>query len=115
MNSFFLNTNWRAKDLAILRDTNGNSVFNDASYLVLAVRPGTDENLVHVRRPGGALVKNIDVLSSNWRGRRLTGTDDLSGNQYEEIGVLANRISDGEARVQLKDFATEDTTGNISP
>ncbi|MDH3512896.1 MAG: DNRLRE domain-containing protein [Gammaproteobacteria bacterium] len=114
-NSFFLNNAWRARDLAILTDTNGNSVFNDASYMVLAVNPGNGKNVVQIRRPGGTLVKNIFVLNENWQARRIARSDDISGNQFEELGVLANKISDGAALIQLKDFATATTTVNIFP
>ena len=114
-NSSFLNTNWRGKDLAILRDSNGNSVFNDASYMVLAVNPGNGKNVVQVRRPGGTFVKNIFVLTQNWAARRIGVADDISGNLFEELGTLGNRNSNGEALIQLKDFATTDTTGNIFP
>jgi len=114
-NSSFLNTAWRGKDLAILRDTNGNSVFNDASYMVLAVNPGNGKNVVQIRRPGGTFVKNIFVLTENWQARRIGVADDISGNLYEELGTLGNRNSNGEALIQLKDFDTTNTTGNIFP
>ena len=114
-NSSFLNTAWRGKDLAILRDTNGNSVFNDASYMVLAVNPGNGKNVVQIRRPGGTFVKNIFVLTENWQARRIGVADDISGNLYEELGTLGNRNSNGEALIQLKDFDTGGALGSISP
>jgi hypothetical protein len=114
-NKTFLSTQWRGRDLAILKDTNGDSVFNDASYMVLAVNPGNGLNRVQVRSTGGALVKNVAVLNAQWRARRITGSDDISGNLFEEIGVLGNRVSDGKARLELTDFDTEAITGNIFP
>jgi len=90
-------------------------VFNDASYMVLAVNPGNGKNVVQVRRPGGTFVKNIFVLTQNWAARRIGVADDISGNLFEELGTLGNRNSNGEALIQLKDFDTTNTTGNIFP
>jgi hypothetical protein len=111
----FLSAPWRGRDLAILKDTNGDSVFNDASYMVLAVNPGSGLNRVQVRGTGGTLVKNLLVMNDQWQARRILGSDDISGNLVEELGVLGNRISDGKARLELTDFDTEAITGNIFP
>lgn len=114
-NKTYLSALWRGKDLAILKDTNGDSVLDDASYMVLAVNVETGLNRVQVRRTGGPLVKNVLVMNEQWQGRRIAGSDDISGNLFEELGVLGNRISDGKARLELTDFDTEVITGNIFP
>jgi hypothetical protein len=111
----FLNDQWRGLDLAILKDTDGNGVLNDASYMVLAVNPGNGLKRVQVRRTGGALVKNALVMNDLWQARRILGSDDINGNLFEEIGVLGNRISDGKARIELQDFDSGAIIGNIFP
>jgi hypothetical protein len=111
----FLNDQWRGLDLAILTDTDGNGVGDDASYMVLAVNPGNGLKRVQVRGTSGALVKNLLVMNDLWQARRIFGSDDISGNLFEELGVLGNRISDGKARIELQDFDTGAITGNIFP
>ena len=73
------------------------------------------KNVVQVRRPGGTFVKNIFVLNNNWHARRIGVTEDISGNLFEEIGTLGNKISTGDALIQIKDFSTGNTTGILSP
>jgi hypothetical protein len=70
---------------------------------------------VQVRGTSGALVKNVLVMNDLWQARRIFGSDDISGNLVEELGVLGNRISDGKARIELQDFDTGAITGNIFP
>ncbi|MDH3510592.1 MAG: peptidylprolyl isomerase [Gammaproteobacteria bacterium] len=111
----YLNDQWRGLDLAILKDTDGNGVRDDASYMVLAVNPGNGLKRVQVRGTSGALVKNVLVMNDLWQARRILGSDDISGNLVEELGVLGNRISDGKARIELQDFDTGAITGNIFP
>jgi hypothetical protein len=111
----FLNDQWRGLDLAILTDTDGNGVGDDAAYMVLAVNPGNGLKRVQVRGTSGALVKNLLVMNDLWQARRIFGSDDISGNLFEELGVLGNRISDGKARIELQDFDTGAITGNIFP
>ena len=43
---YFLNLASRAQDVAILKDTDGNSVLDDPSYLELAINPATGKNVV---------------------------------------------------------------------
>jgi hypothetical protein len=54
-------------------------------------------------------------MNDLWQARRIFGSDDISGNLVEELGVLGNRISDGKARIELQDFDTGAITGNIFP
>jgi hypothetical protein len=81
----------------------------------VAVNPGSGLNRVQVRGTGGTLVKNLLVMNDQWQARRILGSDDISGNLFEEIGTLGNRISDDKARLELTDFDTEAITGNIFP
>ena len=115
-NTVFLNTAWHGRDLAILEDTDGDAGSTDPSYLVLAVNPGTGKNVVQARGVSdGALEKNIFFLNTNWASLRVAGSEDISGNSIEDVGALARNPTTDNVVIQLKDYATVATTGNIFP
>jgi hypothetical protein len=112
----FQNSSWLARDLSILRDSDGDGTQTDPAYLVLTTHKETSRNKVQARRVrDGQRLKNITMLGTNWDGARVTGAGDISGNQREEVGVLAEKKSDGTAVIQLKDYADRSTTATIFP
>jgi hypothetical protein len=112
----FLDASWLAQDVAILRDSDGDGTANDPAFLVLARHLETGRNKVQVRRVSdGARLKNISMLGTNWRGKRLTGVGDISGNLREEVGVLAQKRTAGTGAIQLKDYADRTNTATIFP
>jgi hypothetical protein len=112
----FFDTSWLARDVAILTDSDGNGNKNDPAYLVLASHPETGRNKVQARRVGdGERLRNITMLGANWEGKRVTGSGDISGNLFEELGVLAEKSTDGTIAIQLKDFDDRTTTATIFP
>jgi hypothetical protein len=115
-NSSFQNSNWLARDVAILRDSNGDGNRNDPAYLVLHNHKGTGRNKVQARGVSdGQRLKNITMLGTNWAGSRVTGVGDISGNLVEEVGVLADKRTDGTVAIQLKDYEDRTTTATIFP
>lgn len=115
-NTFFLNTAWVPRDIAVLNDLNGDAINDDPALLVLANNPNTDNNVVQARRVStGQTLKNIFFLNTAWRADRATTLPDISGNLIEEIGIWAENPSNGNAVIQLKDYATGATTDNIFP
>ena len=112
----FFNASWRARDVAIATDSNGDGTANDPAYLVLANHTETGRNKVQSRRvDDGTRLQNITMLGTNWDGSRVTGTGDISGNLYEEVGVLAEKKTDGTVAIQLKDYDDRTTTATIFP
>jgi PKD repeat protein len=112
----FLDASWLAQDVSILMDSNGDGTVNDPAYLVLASHPDTGRNKVQARRVSdGKRLKNITMLGTNWRGTRVTSVGDISGNLREEVGVLAEKRTDGTVAIQLKDYADRTTTATIFP
>ena len=112
----FLGSNWLARDVAILRDSNSDGTSNDPAYLVLGNHQGTERNKVQVRRVNdGSRLTNISMVGTNWEAKRVTGTGDISGNLVEEVGALAQKRTDGTVAIQLKDFAAHTTTATIFP
>ena len=111
----FFDTSWVARDVSILRDSDGDGNANDPAYLVLAGHPATGRNKVQARRASGARLKNITMLGTNWDGQRVPGTGDISGNLREEVGVLAEKRTDGTTAIQLKDYEDRSTTATIFP
>lgn len=112
----FFDASWIARDLAVLRDADGDGNANDPAYLVLANQPETGRNKVQARRVSdGARIRNVTMLGTNWDGWRVMRTGDISGNLVEEIGVLADKNTDGTVAIQLKDFADRTTTATILP
>ena len=56
----FFDSSWVARDVSILRDSDGDGNANDPAYLVLAGHPATGRNKVQARRASdGARLKNI--------------------------------------------------------
>jgi len=45
----------------------------------------------------------------------VPGTGDISGNLREEVGVLAEKRTDGTTAIQLKDYEDRSTTATIFP
>jgi hypothetical protein len=43
------------------------------------------------------------------------GAGDISGNLYEEVGVLADKPTDGKVAIQLKDYDDRKTNATIFP
>ena len=115
-NTSFFDSSWLARDVSILMDSDGDGNANDPAYLVLANHPDTGRNKVQSRRVSdGARLKKITMLGTNWDGRRVTSVDDISGNLREEVGVLAEKKTDGTIAIQLKDYADRTTTATIFP
>ena len=74
------------------------------------------KNKVQARRVSdGMRLQNITMLGTNWDGGRVTGTEDISGNLREEVGVLAEKKTDGTIAIQLKDYGDRSTTATIFP
>jgi len=114
--TIFFDSDWLACDVSILTDSSGDGNANDPAYLVLANHPATGRNKVQARRVSdGARLKNITMLGTNWDGQRVTGTGDISGNLREEVGVLADKRTDGTIAIQLKDYEDRSTTATIFP
>ena len=112
----FFNANWLARDVSIVTDSDGNGTANDPAYLVLANHLETGRNKVQSRRANdGARLQTITMLGTNWGGRRVTGSGDISGNLFEEVGVLAEKNTDATIAIQLKDFDDRTTTATIFP
>jgi uncharacterized delta-60 repeat protein len=112
----FMDSAWTARDVAIIADANGDGNASDPAYLVLSSHQETGRNKVQIRWVSdGKRLKNITMLGTNWRGTRVTGVDDISGNLREEIGVLAEKRTDGKVAIQLKDIADRTTTATIFP
>ena len=86
------------------------------AWLVLATNPATDKNVVQSRLvSSGANLKNVFMLNNAWKAGRLASSDDISGNNREEVLALArNRTTDKRA-VQIRDYDTENLTDNIFP
>lgn len=114
--TFPLNPAWRAQDVAILRDSDGDAVLTDPSYLVVAVNPNTGTTAVQALLVSdGAIQKNIFPLNIAWRGFRVASTEDMTSNMFEEVGTLARNPGTGNVVIQLLDYDDLTTTGNIFP
>lgn len=112
----FFNANKLARDVAILLDSNGDGTANDPAYLILANDISTGKNKVQARRVSdGQRLKNITMVGANWEAKRVTGTDDISGNRFGEVGALAKKRTDGKVTIQLKDFDDRTITPTILP
>ncbi len=111
----FLDANSVARDLAILKDSNGDGTASDPAYLVLATDQETGRNKVQARRvSNGKWLKNINMIGTKWDATRVMSADDISGNLIEEVGVLAKK-DNGKVVIEVKDFADETTTERVSP
>ncbi len=112
----FFNASWVARDVSIVTDSDGDGTATDPAYLVLANHTETGRNKVQSRRVNdGMRLQNITMLGTNWDGKRVTGTGDISGNLREEVGVLAEKKTDGTVAIQLKDYQDRTTTATIFP
>jgi hypothetical protein len=112
----FFNSSLVARDVAILPDLNGDGNTNDAVYLVLSTHPDTGRNKVQTRRVSDAVrYKNITIFGTKWDIQRVTGSADMSGNLWGEVGVLAEKRTDGTLAIQLKDWSDRITTAKIYP
>ncbi len=106
-NIFFLNDRWRAIDVVVIDDTNGDGITNDTSIGVLAERKSDGMILVQIRSLGsGALVANYNYLNSNWTAVAAAVVDRSSqipiGSMSPLVGVLAENGSGGKRVVQSR-------------
>ena len=112
----FLDSGSLARDLAVLKDSNGDGTASDPAYLVLGNEQETGRNKVQARRVNnGKWLKNINMIGTNWDARRVMSADDISGNLIEEVGVLAKKRTGSKVVIEVKDFADETTTERVSP
>jgi hypothetical protein len=111
----FWDNTWLARDVVILRDSNGDGTADDPGYLVLANDAGNRNKVQGKRVSDGQNLKNVSMLSTSWEAKRLTTTGDISGNLVEEVGVLGEKSTDGTLAIQLKDYADKTVTATISP
>ena len=112
----FLGSAWHYLDVTVNPDANGDGIFDDPLWLVLAVRLSDQVIRVQSRFVGdGAFDTNIVILNTNWKGLRLDMAPDISGNMAPELVIVAVRRANSIRRIHIKDFETRDTTINIAP
>jgi hypothetical protein len=112
----FWDPNWLARDVTILKDSNGDGNANDPGSIVHAVNKADNRNKVQGKQVSdGVNLKSMGVMSDVWYVDRITTTGDLSGNQVEEVGVLGEKSADGTVSIQFKDYEDKTVTKTISP
>ena len=83
---------------------------------MLANHSHTERNKVQFwRASDGERLTNITMLGTNWRGTRVTGTEDINGDLNEEVAVMADKRTDGTVAIQLRNFADSSATATIFP
>jgi hypothetical protein len=111
----FWDPSWLARDVAILKDSDGDGNANDPGYVVLAGDAGNRNKVQGKRVSDGVNLKNVSMFSTSWEAKRLTTTGDLSGNLVEEVGAMGEKSTDGTLSIQLKDYDDKTVTGTINP
>jgi hypothetical protein len=114
----FLNSKWRAIDVAVIDDTNGDGDTDDTSIAVLAQNKVNGKIRVQIRSLGsGALVNNIDFLNESWTAIAIAVVDRSAqvpmGGLPPLIGLLAENNVNGKRYLQSRLVSTGALDGNI--
>jgi hypothetical protein len=97
----FRNSDWRAVDVVIIDDTNGDGNTNDTSIAVLLQHRTNGKISLQLKRLGSAaLVRNINALSAQWTA--IAAAVANRNGQSPLIGVLAEHHSNGKRQVQSR-------------
>lgn len=113
-NAKYLNSDWTATDIAAVKDGNSDGTADDPGWLVLANDTASNATLLQARYAvTGTWIKNIAYLTTDYTGLSLATSADISGNGREEASVYAERLSDDQRIIQIRDFADSSRTGNI--
>lgn len=103
----FFDSLWDVHDVSVNHDANGNGNANDPVWQVLATRRSDNMNRVQSRYVvSGSFDKSRDVLNSKWQTIRLDAIADINGNSANEMAVSAAKRSNGNRRIQIRDYAT---------
>ena len=107
----FRNANWRAIDVVVIDDTDGDGNTNDTSIAVLAQHRLTGKIVVEIKSlGGGALVRNIIILNDKWSAVAAAVVDRSAqvpmGNISPLIGVLAVHRSNGKRFLESRLVST---------
>lgn len=112
----FLNATHAVKDVTVSLDANGDGIFTDPVYQVLAMRDTDRLPRVQSRfSSNGALDKTIQVLNSKWEPFRIDSALDMNGNLSQEIAVAVRKRADNMRRIHVKDYDTKGKIINIDP
>jgi hypothetical protein len=114
-----IGSSWRLRDIAIQRDGNRNGVANDPAYVVLGIQGSTGNSKVRVRdvKSNTKLVGDITILSDTWEALWVGVAPDMSGNNVEDVVVVATRPSGlgVDVRIKVRDLKTGDSVDNLDP
>jgi len=108
-------SNWRVRDIAVLKDMNGDGVADDQAWLVLAYNPNRGNKAQARMVSGGAWAKNLFFRGIQWYLTALATTDDISGNLVEEVAAMGKKPDERIVVIDLVDYATDTKTGTIVP
>jgi len=108
-------SNWRARDIAVLKDMNGNGVADDQAWLVLAYNPNRGNKVQARMVSGGAWVKNLFFRGAKWYLTAIAATDDISGNLVEEVASMGKKPDERIVAIDVVDYATDTKTISFEP
>ncbi len=95
----------------VLPDMNGNGY---PELAVLMIAGSTSKPVVVIKDSHSkTLIKRIPFFNANWTPKDFTYLDDINGNGYFEISVLAIHNENGNVRNQIKDSETKTKIHNI--
>lgn len=103
----FLNENWRALDVIVVDDLNGDGISNDTAVAVLAERLSDGRIQVQSRNfVGGSLISNVVYLNARWSAVAAAVVDRSAmvpaGTLPPLIGVIAENPLDGRRLMQSR-------------
>jgi hypothetical protein len=103
----FKNENWRAIDVVVIDDMNGNSVTDDTAIGVLVQHKTNGKIGVEIRRlSDGSLVRSITFLTAQWHALAAAVVDRSAqapgGTITPYIGVLAENRSNGKRIIESR-------------
>ena len=103
---------WRAIDVAVIDDTDGDGVTNDTSIAVLLQHRTNGKISMQVKMLGtGTLVANINFFNSNWKP--IAAAVINRAGQSPLIGVLAEHRTNGKRQVQSRFLNTGALNRNV--
>ena len=99
-NTYYRNSDWRAIDVAVIDDTDGDGNTNDTSVAVLLQHKTNNKISFEIKDlDTGSLVRKKSVFNANWIPRAIAVVDRSPNGLAPLIGILAEHRSNGIHRV----------------
>jgi hypothetical protein len=112
--TFVFGTEATVKDMVFTNDSNHDGISDDPAVGVLAINANATGRMRFRSVADGTIVKEFQMVGSEWHPRKAAAMGDISQNGVPEIISLAED-DDSQALIKVRDYASTDTLMNIWP